>query len=255
VVLTPVDLNETPQLLEPRSETVEKFLCCLCCESGPIRLRAELQKQAFQGGEPLVFSFELDNKATNKPLRKVEARLMQRVTFYSSSREETQEFTISSEVLSEDIPPGSEGAWKDVSLAIPPDTEPNFECKCMLVEYYFEVSVDIESAFDPKVIFPITIVNGVRTTQPGLMGPENGISNADTVVYHPEYLSQTAGLPPSTGHESSGLESQPANHLPPAHPPPPYSAHSPPSSLHNRPPSTPAIIRQPPSLENKDFIS
>ena len=39
----------------------------------------------------------------------------------------------------------------------------------------------IESAFDPKVIFPVSIVNGVRTTQPGLKQSENGLPNTDSV--------------------------------------------------------------------------
>ena len=183
-----MDLNESRHLLEPKKEIVEKTLCCLCCQSGPIYLRAEVQKQAYQAGEPLVFSFELDNKATNKPLRKIEARFVQRVTFYSSSREEKQEFTKRSEVLSDGISPGGEGTWKDARLDLPTDVVPNFKCRCMLVEYFFEVSVDIESAFDPKVIIPITVVNGVRTTQPGLMGTEYSLPNTDTVVYQPPYL-------------------------------------------------------------------
>ena len=52
----------------------------------------------------------------------------------------------------------------------------------MLVEYYFVASVDIESAFDPKVIFPITIVNGVSTSKPGLKESENEITHADIIV-------------------------------------------------------------------------
>ena len=152
-----LDLSETRHLLEPKTETVEKTLCCLCCQPGPIYLRAEVQIHAYQAGELLVFLFELNNKAANNSLRKVEARVMERVTFYSSSREETQKFTICSEVLSESISPGNEGTWKDVRLNLPADIVPNFKCKCMLVEYFFVVSIDIESAFDPKVIFPITM--------------------------------------------------------------------------------------------------
>lgn len=172
-------------MLEPKSEKIEKILCCLCCQSGPISIRAELQKQAFHVGEPLFFSLEIDNRATAKPLRKIEAKVMQRVSFFSTSRKETQEFAISSGILSEGIPPRGEGTWKDMKLDLPDDTVPNFECKCMLVEYYFVASVDIESAFDPKVIFPITIVNCVSTIQPGLIGSENGKTHADVVVNQP----------------------------------------------------------------------
>ena len=159
----PLDLSETRHLLEPKTEKVEKTLCCLCCQSGPIYLRAEVQKQAFQAGEPLVFLFELNNKATNKPLRKVEARVMQRVIFYSSSREETQKFTLCSEVLSEGISPGGEGTWKDARLNLPADTVPNFKY-------------------------------GVTTTQPGLMQSENGLPNSDTVVYRPPQLQSSGSV-------------------------------------------------------------
>ena len=168
--------------MKPKSETIEKILCCLCCQSGPISIRAELQKQALHVGEPLSYSLEIDNRATAKPLRKIEAKVIQQVSFFSTSRKETQEFTISSDVLCEGIPPLGEGTWKDMKLNLRDDTVPNFECKCMLVEYYFVASVDIESAFDPKVIFLITIVNGVSTSKPGLKESENEITHADIIV-------------------------------------------------------------------------
>ena len=157
-----------------------------------------------------MFSFELDNTATNKPLRKTEAKLIKRVTLISSSPAETREFTVtvSSNVLSEGIPPGGESTWKDVKVDIPSDTVPNFQCKCIIVDYYLMVSVDIEYPSSPKVIFPITIVNGVTTIQPGLMGSKNAISNIDTSLHQP-----------SVGPIQPECQTQPENYHPPSHPP------------------------------------
>ena len=158
-------------------------------------------------------------------MRKIEAKIMKRETYYSASRTEERDSTISSIVLSEAMPPGGEGTWKDVRLDLPPDIVPSFECKCLLVEYYFNVSVDIESAFDPKMLIPITIVNGVKTEQPecfGLLRSENQPPiGPPPLADQPLPINQPSHLPD---------QRPPAGISPPEHPPPPYSSIHPLSS-------------------------
>ena len=199
----PIDFNLTRHLLEPAGSTEEKFLCCLCCQSGPIRLVGEIQKKAYHLGDQIIFSFELDNKETDKPLRKVEARLMQQFTFISNTGRTRETDEVKSSVrLSEGVSPRGEDSWNDVALNIPFDIIPSFNnCKCMHLEYLFVVNVDIESAFDPKVVFPITISSGPQIVQPTFQPPflpGNVIPPATTPL--PAGAPPPAIYPPATGY-------------------------------------------------------
>ena len=174
VIGTPIDLNQTPRLLEPADAVTEKFLCCLCCRSGPISLRCQINKQAFYIGEPIIFSVELDNKATDRELRKVEATLSKEVMMISSSSwKGRHNFPESSVLLTQSVQPGAEESWHNVRFNIPTNIVPTFEnCKCIHVTYAFVVEVDIPNAIDTKVVLPITIANGVQTSQPVIQPPE-----------------------------------------------------------------------------------
>ena len=168
VVESPIDPNQMPRLLEPTNGLKEKFLCCLCCQSGPIRLRCEINKQAFCIGEAIIFTVELDNKATDRDLRKVEARLLKELVLISSkSRKQTSHCPESSVVLTQGIQPGGEESWHNVQLNIPTDIVSTFEnCKCIHVTHVFIVEVEIPNAINAKVVLPIKITNGVHTSQP-----------------------------------------------------------------------------------------
>ena len=217
VVASPVDLNQTRNLLEPATATEEKFLCCLCCQSGPIRLVGKIQKQVYYLGDQIIFSFELDNKATDKPLGKIEARLIEQFTFISNTgRTSKREHAKSSMQLSEGVPPRGEDTWNNVTLNIPTNITPSFNnCKCMHLEYSFIVNVDIESAFDPKVSFPITISSGPQMVQPVIQPPfipGNVMPSAPGMVYPPP----TTGYPPMppTGYPPATGYPQPAGYPP-----------------------------------------
>ncbi|XP_028394255.1 arrestin domain-containing protein 3-like [Dendronephthya gigantea] len=239
VVASPVDLNQTRNLLEPATVTEEKFLCCLCCQSGPIRLVGRIQKQAYYLGDQIIFSFEIDNKETDKPLRKIEARLTQKLTLISNTGCTSEDENAKSSVrLSEGLSPRGEESWHDVALNIPTDIIPSFDnCKCMHLEYYFIVNVDIEAAFDPKVLFPIKISSGPQMMQPGeppflpgnvLTAPGMGYPSSTTGVYPPPINPPPSlGYPPPTSHpQPAGYPSPAVTQQPttwnPDQPPPPY---------------------------------
>ena len=236
--------NQSPNLLLPATITKEKFLCCLCCQSGPIRLVVRIQKQVYRLGDQLIFSFELDNKETDKPLRAIEAKLIEQFTFISNTgRTKQNERVMSSLRLSEGLPPRSEGSWNDVALIIPTHITPSFtNCKCMHLQHYFTISVGIKAAFDPKVSFPITLSSGPHMVQPMFQPgfiPGNVIPPAPGMVYPPPTLGiampSTAGplpstsYPPTTGYPApagSGYPPDPITQQPtgwnPDTPPPAY---------------------------------
>ena len=215
----PVDLNQTRHLLEPATATEEKFLCCLCCQSGPIRLIGRIQKQAYHLGDQIIFSFELDNKETDKPLRKIEARLVEQFTYISNTgRTREVEHVKSSVQLSEGVPARGEDSWNDIALNIPIDILPTFNnCKCMHLDYFFIVNVDIESAFDPKILFPITISNAPQMVQPVVQPPLNPGGAIQGVVYPPAPgVAMPAGPLPPAGYPPTTAYPQPTAYPPTA---------------------------------------
>ena len=216
VVATPSDLDLRPNLLEPVNDTREKLLCCLCCQSGPIRLRCQLNKQAFYIGEPIIFSVEVDNRETDKDLRKVEAMLVKEVVLISTtSWKERHHFPESSVVLTQGVQARAEESWQNIRLNIPANITPSFEnCKCVHVNYQFVVAVDIPSAIDTSVTFPITVANGIQTSQP-LVNPP---------MIHDVPPVQQYGMPsaPSAGMYQQAYPPPIVAQPPPSQPPPPY---------------------------------
>lgn len=224
-------MSQIRNMLEPATATEEKFLCCLCCQSGPIRLAGSIQKQAYHLGEQIVFSFELDNKQTDKALRSVEARLMMKFKYFSdfiSTRE--YESAKSSVLLSEGVGPRGEDSWNNVTLNIPTDAMPSFNnCKCMHLNYFFIVNVDIAGAFDPQISFPIVILSSPQAAQPTLQPPSVAIDimhSAPGVPYPPATNMPPGGpiplapYPPlAEGYPTPTITQQPINWNPDVAPP------------------------------------
>ena len=208
----PVNFNRTRGLLQPATATKEKFLCCLCCQSGPIRLVGRIQKQAYHLGDQIIFSFKLDNKETDKPIRMIGARLIGHFTFISDCgrTKETQK-VMSRLKFSEGLPPRSEDSWNDVAFIIPTNITPSFDnCRCMRLQYCLGINVHITAALDSMVLLPITISSRPHTVQtvqpmvqPGLI-LGNDMPSAPSMVSPPPAsgaaMPPTASPLPSTDH-------------------------------------------------------
>lgn len=205
-----VDPNQMPHLLEPATKVKEKFLCCLCCQSGPIVTRLQLEKQVFYSGEPIVFHAELDNKATNKTLGEVEAKLVKQITLLDGATANTMTFssTAASAIIAPSINAGGEDTW-NVQLNIDGSPEPTFEnCKCVNVTYLFLIEVGIPSGINAKAKLPVTILTRPTssTSQPIEAMPPVGVQPHDipgpeSSNEHPQYLSTPiVEQPVSFGH-------------------------------------------------------
>ena len=188
---------------------MEKFLCCLCCQSGPIQLKCQINKQAFNPGEAIYLNVEVDNTATDTDLRQVKIKLEETVVFISLGISKRRHHrNISSCVVGSGIKGRDQGSWQNVQVNIPTDIVPSFEnCKCVHLTYNCVVSVDIPSAIDSKVEFPISIVYSVQATQPPL----------GTQFFNP-----SVAYPP--GPSAPPVTMQPE--LLPSQPPPPYMGYT-----------------------------
>ena len=57
-------------------DEVEKTVCCLCCESGPIKVYAEIDKTGYVPGEAIRVTGFVDNQ-TNRDIISCTIKLMQ----------------------------------------------------------------------------------------------------------------------------------------------------------------------------------
>lgn len=114
------------------------------------------------------------------------------------------EWAESSVELCNGMAPRNKNTW-NVTLNIPKDTTPNFQnCKCLQLDYYFIVKVDIEAHFDANVSFPITISSGPFSVQPSPMSID-----VSSTAYAPQSILPSAkGYPPPS---LSAVIQQPAS--------------------------------------------
>ena len=89
-ILGMVDLNMMPEITQPATESNLKTFGFCCCKSGPLSSTVNLQSIGYAPGEAILVSAEVEN-LSDKKMNKTEAKLMQKIIFYSSigSRKET----------------------------------------------------------------------------------------------------------------------------------------------------------------------
>ena len=56
----------------------EKFLCCLCCKSGPLRVTANIDRSGYCPGEGILLNAECEN-LTNTKMAGIRAKLVRQV--------------------------------------------------------------------------------------------------------------------------------------------------------------------------------
>ena len=150
---------------------MDKYLCCLCCRSGPIRLHCALPKKLHNAGERIIFSVEVDNIETNKQLGAVAVKLLADYRFTSQSGNSKLPFRneVSTLRLAANVQGGSVGKWTNASLEIPSNTTPSFSIGGggIHLEYFFVLYVELSWATDPNIKIPVVISSGLQTSQPG----------------------------------------------------------------------------------------
>ena len=205
--------NIRPDLFQPLTDTKEKYLCCLCCRSGPIRVSVTIQKQVYHPGEHIVFSVEVDNRATSRRLGMIQAALLAKYTLLDTDGKRVTRCyeEVLFVQLTENMREGSKKKWQDRTPNIPEDTTPSFvNCKCMHLNYKFVVNVQISSAFDTHVSLPVIITsNGPQTVQP-VSQCRSTCEEISIASHFPSAdHSPPIGYPQSTSHPLESIIQQP----------------------------------------------
>ncbi|KAJ8380578.1 hypothetical protein SKAU_G00013560 [Synaphobranchus kaupii] len=151
-----IDANH-PQLLEPLSASNNKEVGCLCCTSGPVSMRVQLERKGYVPGEMIHIIADFENASSRTLVPK--ATLVQIQTFYTISRSTKRCIPKElAKVEGRHLMPRSSGVWGDQLLQIPAETHLTISnCQILEVDYYLLVCLKIPSGFNLKVIIPLVI--------------------------------------------------------------------------------------------------
>ena len=178
------DSNFIPNLPEAADAKMEKYVCCLCCQAGPVILCLRLNKDVYNAGMTIVFDVELNNKATTRTLGKVEVKLVKLVVLLDGKGNKAKHrYPTSSIVLAQTIFPGGEEYWHNVLLHTPSHLEPTIENSlCVNLTYSLVVKVKIPSGITAKVKLPVRVLPWIPTTLPPYASPHQQSSSYPVVT-------------------------------------------------------------------------
>ncbi|RVE68319.1 hypothetical protein OJAV_G00090840 [Oryzias javanicus] len=123
---------------------------------GHVEFEAVLNKKAFSPGENMELVVSVDNPSSKKVTPKLS--LSKKITFYASGSTKSSTDEVSKMVFD----PIEQNAKKELKcvMEIPSDQMLSIQnCNIIKLEYTLKVYLDISFAFDPEIIFPITILH------------------------------------------------------------------------------------------------
>ncbi|RVE68318.1 hypothetical protein OJAV_G00090830 [Oryzias javanicus] len=164
--------------MTPQSDSTQKEMGCF--SKGHVEFEAVLNKKAFSPGEKMELDLSVDNSSSKKVTPKLSLR--KTVTFYASGDTKSSTNEVSKMVFD----PIEQNAKKELKcvMEIPSDQMLSIQnCDIIKLEYTLKVYLDISFSFNPKIIFPITILHPDLVTyfQQKIAAPGNfgGPSNSD----------------------------------------------------------------------------
>nr|XP_056704680.1 arrestin domain-containing protein 3-like [Euleptes europaea] len=152
-VVEHIDIN-TPSLLTPQAGTKEKTVGYWFFASGPISLRAKIERQGFTPGEPIQIFAEFENHSSRMVVPK--AAIYQMQTYYANGRTNKENKPVA-KLQGESLSPGKTETWNGQQLKIPPVSPSILDCKIIRVEYYLMVYVAIPGGMKLSLNLPLVI--------------------------------------------------------------------------------------------------
>ncbi|XP_056022796.1 arrestin domain-containing protein 17-like isoform X2 [Ostrea edulis] len=161
-IIALLDLNTQPNAASGTHNQQNKFLCCLCCKSGPITGMLRLDRVGYVPGEAITFQAEIQNMTSR--VCGTHVKLSMTTIFHATSKSKTTSNEIT-RVNHPDIQPGDTENWSGDRLVIPP-LPPSFLVGCRIIDinYCLELIVDPSGpAIDLHV--PLLIIIGTIPLQ------------------------------------------------------------------------------------------
>lgn len=148
------DVN-TPQLMVPTNQSIQKEVGCFCCGS-TVELTVSLTRTGFCIGHGLPLTANVVNGSS----RRIKMRVsIQRICTYHAQGHASYEKRKVAVVVSPQIPAHSQYTWNVENLVVPM-VEPSFEDSAIIkMQYTLKVTAVIPWAKNTSVSFPIALGN------------------------------------------------------------------------------------------------
>uniref|UniRef100_A0A096MHM0 Arrestin C-terminal-like domain-containing protein n=1 Tax=Poecilia formosa TaxID=48698 RepID=A0A096MHM0_POEFO len=148
-----IDLNSNPELMEPKSESLEKTMTLFT--AGSVAMDVNLERTCFFQGEELSVSLRIQNNSPHDI--KPKYSIYKKTSYFARKKRKCQTKVIVNEVGTPIPPSASENVTK--VLTIPKDVKPSIHnCKIIKVEYRLKVYLDVKRALDPEIKIEIVIL-------------------------------------------------------------------------------------------------
>ncbi|RDD41387.1 Arrestin domain-containing protein 3 [Trichoplax sp. H2] len=137
----------------------EKTLCCFCCKSGPLLLRAQIDRTACRIGQDIkIITSQVEN-GTNLTLSGIWAGFVQTINREAEGRYYRDKVVYCLSTSGEAIRPNGRAIWNDHVITVPDVSPTNTKVDILKVEYYLKIFVNIPSSKTLQLKFPIIISN------------------------------------------------------------------------------------------------
>ncbi|XP_045216627.2 arrestin domain-containing protein 3-like [Mercenaria mercenaria] len=157
-VVNPLDLNTLPNAQAGASNSGQKRLCCLCCESDPISATVMVDRTGYVPGEYINFRAEVNNQS-KRTMTCTKAKLVMEVTYHATSKSRTVKHRIT-KLKHGELKGGDTDVWTNEKLHVP-SVPPSFLRGCTIIDikYYVTIVADPSGVgFDLEV--PVEVVIG-----------------------------------------------------------------------------------------------
>ncbi|XP_060557998.1 arrestin domain-containing protein 3-like [Ruditapes philippinarum] len=157
-IVVPLDLNTIPNVTEGATNTGEKRLCCLCCESDPISGMIAIDRKGYVPGEMIIVRGEINNQS-NRKMTCTKVCLQMVVTYHATTKSMAFKQTIG-ELKHGKLKGGETEIFNNERLHIPPVSNSYLHgCKIIDINYFVEIIADPSGpGFDLEV--PVEIIIG-----------------------------------------------------------------------------------------------
>ncbi|XP_061173611.1 arrestin domain-containing protein 3-like [Saccostrea echinata] len=162
-VLEIMDLNKEALALNAGEIQDSKYLCCLCCKSGPIAGTMKLNRMGYVPGESIYFEASAQNSTTR--VCSMYAELEMVISYHARKDKSREERKSIKRIQHDDIPPGHSDVWSGEKFVIPP-LAPSYLKTCNLIDVkYFAKLVISPSGPALELNLPVEIIIGTIPLQ------------------------------------------------------------------------------------------
>lgn len=150
-----LDLNTYPNATSEVRNLHQKYLCCLCCRSGPISGLIKLDRSGYVPGEMIPFNAEIQNMSSRDCAPSLKLNMVTLFHATTSTKTTSQEIIRMNHQV---VPAGETEIWAD-RIQVPP-LPPSFLMGCSIIDINYNLELTIAPsgpAYDLKVPVPIII--------------------------------------------------------------------------------------------------